>query len=1125
MRAQPEGVFLTSLVEPQTWGLLKEFFREKGLVRQHIDSYNDFIDAGLQAIIDEVGSIPIEIEEYPLKIKLGKIEIGSPRVTEVDGSERPVYPTEARVRNLTYAAPLHLEMTPVIGEREGQTEIVYIGDFPVMLRSKICPLSRLTPDEMISIGEDPIDPGGYFIVNGAERVVVALEDLAANKILIDVEKTGVNPVYKAKIFSTTLGFRARTEVTLKADGAVYVMVPGVPAEIPMVVLMKALGIQEDLKIAELVSDDETIQNQLEGSFEKAQGILSVKDALLYIGNRLAPGQVEDYRAKKAETVVDRNFLPHIGRTAAERKEKAFFLAEITTRIIELKLGRRASDDKDHYSNKRLKLAGALMADLFRISFRNLIRDLKYQLERITIRRHQELSITNAIRPGIITERIQHAVATGNWVRGKVGVTQLLDRTNYSSTLSHLRRLQSPLSRSQPNLEARDLHPTHWGRLCPNETPEGSNCGLVKNLALSSIISIGIDSREFVLKLRRMGVVPVEETEGKAATSGTKVIVDGLIAGTTRAPSQLVEELIRMRRAGEISSEVNATHFPPERENGRGYVYVNCDSGRVRRPLIIVENGTPKLTREQIEAVQRGEMRWEDLVEKGIIEYLDSDEEESALVALDIPKISNDTTHLELASYAMLGICASIIPYSEHNQSPRNAYESAMAKQALGVSCTNFFNRVDSRAHLLHYPQMPLARTKPMEIINYDGRPAGQNCVVAVLSFQGYNMEDAIVVNRSSVDRGLARSTFFRIYEGECRQYLGGLRDKFEIPEPGTRGYRGDRYYRLLEEDGIISAEADVSGNTVLVGRTSPPRFLEEYREFEVKGPTKRDSSVGMRPSEVGVVDTIFVTESIEGSRLVKVKVRDTRIPELGDKFASRHGQKGVIGLLVPQQDMPFTEDGIVPDIIINPHAFPSRMTIGQFVESLAGKVAALRGEPVDGTPFSNERPEQLRDTLHKLGFTHSGSEVLYNGIDGKRFMADIYVGLVYYQKLHHMVADKMHARARGQVQMLTRQPTEGRARGGGLRFGEMERDCLIGHGASALLRDRLLEESDKYTVMVCEVCGLLAYHDIKQNKYVCRICGERAVISPVALSYAFKLLLQELMALGVAPRLNISERA
>ncbi|OFX16239.1 DNA-directed RNA polymerase subunit B, partial [archaeon RBG_16_50_20] len=1107
------------------WDLIKHFLEEKGLVRQHVDSYDEFIETGLQAIVDETGEIPIEIEDYPLKIKLGKIEIGTPRVTEVDGSERQIFPTEARIRNLTYAAPLHLEMTPVIGEREGQTEIVYIGDFPVMLRSKICPLSRMTQDELISIGEDPLDPGGYFIVNGAERVVVALEDLAANKILADKEQTGVHPTYKAKIFSTTVGFRARTEVTLKTDGAIYITMPGVPSDVPIVVMMKALGYEEDSKIAEMISTDDSVQNYLAPTFEKSVGVVTQRDALLYIGNRLAPGQVEDYRLKKAEASVDRNFLPHIGRNPEERKEKAACLAEVGCRVIELKLARRQPDDKDHYANKRLKLAGSLLAELFRISFRNLIRDLKYQLERITIRRHAELSISNAIRPGIITERIQHAIATGNWVRGRVGVTQLLDRTNFASTLSHLRRLQSPLSRSQPNLEARDLHPTHWGRLCPSETPEGSNCGLVKNLSLSAVISIGVDSREFVSKLRRMGVIGVDEADRKLRETGAKAFVDGLIAGYVRDADKLTAELIRMRRNGEISSEVNVAYSPPQVEGGRPELYLNCDQGRVRRPLIIVENGKPKLTREHVEAVQRGEMRWEDLVERGIIEYLDADEEENALIAVSPSRINERTSHLEIAPYTILGIAASLIPYPEHNQSPRNAYESAMAKQALGVFCVNYANRVDSRAHLLHYPQVPVVRTKPMDIISFDSRPAGQNCVVALLCYQGYNMEDAIIINKSSVDRGLFRSTFYRVYEGECRQYLGGLRDKFEVPEAGIRGYRGDRYYRLLEEDGVISVESDVTGNTVLIGRTSPPRFLEEYREFEVKGPTKRDSSVGMRPSEEGVVDAIFLSESIEGNRLVKARVRDTRIPELGDKFASRHGQKGVIGTLIPHENMPFTEQGIIPDVIINPHAIPSRMTIGQFVEAVAGKVGSLRGEPVDGTAFSNERPDVLREMLLELGFQHSGREVLYNGVDGRKLVADIFMGVVYYQKLHHMVSDKMHARARGQVQMLTRQPTEGRARGGGLRFGEMERDCLIGHGASALLRDRLLEESDKYTVMVCETCGLLAYHDVKQNKYICRIDGDKAVISAVQLSYAFKLLLQELMALGVAPRLEVSERA
>ncbi len=992
-----------------------------------------------------------------------------------------------------------------------------------MLKSKLCLLSQLSPEELVSQGEDPNDPGGYFLINGSERVIVALEDIAPNRVLVDIDTHGTTPVYQAKIFSTTVGFRARIEMRLKSDDALYVSMPGVPTEIPFVILMRALGLESDKEIAEAVSPEKIIQGELEGSFEKAVGVDTISDAVLYVGSRVAHGQIEEYRRQKAENIIDRNFLPHIGRTLEHRNDKALFLGGMASRAIELKLGRKTPDDKDHFKNKRLRLTGPLLADLFRIALRNLCRDIKYQLERMGFRR-QPPSVSAAVRHGIITERLQHAIATGNWGRGRVGITQLLDRTNHISTLSHLRRLQSPLSRSQPNFEARDLHPTHWGRLCPNETPEGSNCGLVKNLALASCISVSVNSEKMKQLLYRIGVIPLQDASETVRLNSAKVFIDGSHCGYSVSPKELVIELRNKRRKGEIPNDLGVAYFSKEYGINEE-IYLNCDEGRVLRPLIIVDNGTPRLQQEHIDKIHCGEWNWEDLIKEGIIEYIDAEEEENLFVALNFSEVSPNHSHVEIAPYTIFGICASIIPYAEHNQSPRNSYEAAMAKQALGMYSANFLLRVDSRSHILQYPQKPMVQTRPMSIIGYDFRPSGQNCVVAVLSFEGYNMEDALIFNKASVERGLARSTFYRIYEGECRQYLGGLKDRFTVPESGIRGYRGEQYYRFLETDGIISLESDVAGGDVLIGRTSPPRFLEEYREFEVKGPTMRDTSLDMRPSETGIVDGIFITETGEGNKLVKVRVRDQRIPELGDKFASRHGQKGVIGLLVPQEDMPFTVDGIVPDIVINPHAMPSRMTIGQFVESMAGKIASARGSPADGTPFISEKPDKLKQALIELGFSNTGREVFLSGVTGERFSADIFVGVVYYQKLHHMVADKIHARARGQVQMLTRQPTEGRARGGGLRFGEMERDCLIGHGAAMLLTDRLLEESDKYLLYVCENCGLIAYYDIKQRKYVCRVCEEKGQVSPVYISYAFKLLLQELMSLCIAPHLELKERA
>jgi len=1104
------------LTDQDYWEVMKAFFAEEGLVKQHLESYNDFVQNTLQRIIDEIQGITIEVPGHTYDIKFGTIEVEEPRVVEVDGTVRKVYPREARIRNLTYAAPLYLDIILNEGGRE-TLERVNIGDLPIMVKSDLCLLSRHTPEDLVRIGEDPNEVGGYFIVNGSERVIVSLEDLAPNRVLIEVDNRGSKPVYRGKVFSTTVGFRARIEMALKSKGEIVVSIPGVPVPVPFVIIMRALGVETDREVAEMVSLDDDVLNELETSFRAAANVQTVEDAILYIGNRVAFGQVKEFRMKRAEAIIDRNLLPHIGREPKDRLDKAIFLGEMASRIIELKLGRREEDDKDHLKNKRIKLAGPLLAELFRSAFWSLYRDMRYQFRRMSSRRKGVL-ISAAVRPGIITSRLQHALATGNWRRGRVGMTQLLDRTNTLSTLSHLRRLQSPLSRSQPNFEARDLHSTHWGRLCPNETPEGANCGLVKNLALMASVSVGTDAEKVKRTLLHLGIIPAKLADERLRHEGAKLFVEGYLLGYTTSPDELVETVREMRRRGEISGEVNIAYYP-----GHNEIYVNCDEGRIRRPLIIVREGRPLLKARHVRNIQTGRWQWSDLIREGIIEYLDAEEEENAYIAVDPTKVTEEHTHLEICNYTILGVTASIIPYAEHNQSPRNTYEAAMAKQAPGVYALNHRDRTDTRGHLLHYLQKPLTGTKPMEIIGYNERPSGQNFVVAVLSSNGYNMEDALIFNRSSIERGLGHSSFYRIYKTECKQYLGGAKDRLTIPEAGIRGYHGAEAYRLLEEDGLVSTEAVVKGGDILIGRTSPPRFMEEYRGFEVRGPQLRDTSIGVRPTEEGVVDSVFITKDIEGSQLVKVKVRSHRVPELGDKFVSRHGQKGVIGMVIPQEDMPFSAHGTVPDVIINPHAFPSRMTVGQFLESIAGKAAALRGEVVDGTPFSNEGMESLRETLKELGFQPSGRELMYDGLSGRKFESEIFIGVIYYQKLHHMVVDKIHARARGQVQMLTRQPTEGRARGGGLRFGEMERDALVGHGAAMLLKDRLLEESDAYTLYVCERCGKLAYYDIRQRKYVCPLCEEKSEVEPITVSYAFKLLLQELQSLCLSPSLKLAK--
>ncbi|MEM7821612.1 MAG: DNA-directed RNA polymerase subunit B [Candidatus Aenigmatarchaeota archaeon] len=596
---------------------------------------------------------------------------------------------------------------------------------------------------------------------------------------------------------------------------------------------------------------------------------------------------------------------------------------------------------------------------------------------------------------------------------------------------------------------------------------------------------------------------------------TDVFLDGRYIGSTDEPEKLVADIRQKRRNGVIPNQVNVAYHKHLDE-----IKILTDPGRVRRPLIIVENGKPKLTKEHLEKLKIGEMSWDDLIKNGVIEYLDSEEEENTFIALREKDLTPEHTHLELDPSVILGLSASFIPYPEFNRGDRVCLGAKMIGQSMGLFITNYLNRVDTKSNVLLYPQIPLVQTHAHKVTRYEKHPNGSNLVIAVNCFEGYNMEDALVINASSIQRGLFWSLMFRTYEAEQKRYMGGQEDLIGIPEPGVRGYLGEDAYKHLPEDGIINPETKVNSSDVLIGRVSPLRFLGTMDQFITGIENIRETSVTLRHGDKGVVDRVFLSETIDGTKIVKVVVRDLKIPEIGDKFASRHGQKGVIGLIVPQEDMPFTEDGIVPDIVWNPHGLPTRMTVGQILEILAGKVAALNGKPVYSPAFSPYPEEEIRKTLEKYGFRNDGKEVMYDGRTGKKFEAEIFIGCGFFEKLDHLVSNKIHARSRGPVTLLTKQPTEGRAKEGGLRLGEMEKDVLISHGAALVLKERF--DSDKTTVSICSGCGLVAVWDRIKNKKYCPVCKESEIID-VEMSYAFKLMLDELKSMLIYPKIVLKE--
>ncbi len=1190
--------------------ILDAFFKSESVVNYQIDSMNYFYasknnpDNIMQQIVDETkisddatpGVIDLDTSKTKgkeIKIYFGRerqngkatgdptIWVDKPEIKEASGATNQITPQEARLRDLNYMAPIMLRLRIVEDGIERDANTIKIGEIPVMIRSKICTLSEQNLDLYIEknngpidetrenklryVDEDPTDPGGYFIIGGSERVIVSLEDLAPNKILVEYEEKYDSRVEVAKIFSQKSGFRALISMEKGSDGIINVSIPTVAGTIPLVILMKALGIDRDVDVHDAIYSDPRMDPLIYANIEDSKsvkilppnGISNGEDALSYLEKRFAAGQAKEFRDKKITQMLDRALLPHLGDDVSDRLKKAIYLGRMARSLLELNLGMRHVDDKDHYANKRIKLSGDLLDELFRNAFQSVMKDLKYQLEK-TYNKKRGIRLRPAVRQDLLTQKILHSMATGNWIGGRTGVSQLLDRTSNMSTLSHLRRIISPLTRSQPHFEARDLHPTQWGRICPNETPEGQNCGLVKNASLIINVTRGIDPDIVMEELRNMDIYDVTKEEASG-----RIYLNGDFIGYHNDPAILTDTIRNLRRSGKLSNEVNVKYDANTNE-----VIINCDRGRLRRPLFVVSEGKTVMNEEMLEKLRMGEFTVNDLISNGAIEWLDAEEEENAYVSVfpfefpdncpDCGKVlyrnnvtwvnpgndniilecdechahfkgtnnlSMDHTHCEIDASMILGVVASLIPYPEHNSSPRITIASAMIKQSIGLPQANYRIRTDTRGHLLHYPQIPLVTTKVMDFIKYRRKPAGQNFVVAIISYHGYNMQDAIIMNKASIERGLGRSSFFRTYTAEERRYPGGQEDKFEIPSHDVLGARAEEYYKNLDENGIIFPESKVEGSDVLVGKTSPPRFLEEENADKLGPLRRRESSITVRPTESGYVDNVFLTVSESNSRIIKVKVRSDRIPQPGDKFASRHGQKGVIGHVAAQEDMPFNEEGIIPDLLFNPHSVPSRMTLGHVLEMMGAKVSTMSGENIDSTIFDGEPERSLREQLKKYGFRESGNEVMYDGITGKKFEVDIFMGVIYYQKLHHMVASKFHARSRGPVQILTRQPTEGRSRQGGLRFGEMERDTLIAHGASMVIKDRLLDQSDGTILYVCgnPTCGHIAIYDFRKGTLRCPACGNTGNIYPIETSYAFKLMRDELSSMGIVMRLELGD--
>ena len=1122
-----------------------KFFERKNILIDHqISSYNYYVDTIFPQILNQCFPIIIDFQNNKVKkIKLSvkNINIGKPLLVENNGCSELMTPYNARIRNSTYIAPISVDFTSNIETSEGDIisnskgkniKNIIIGKIPIMIGSKYCILN-----EENKIDECKYDLGGYFIINGNEKVIISQEKVSNN--IVQAFKNPKNATKYSHICEirslneNTFGIPKVVSIKITNKKELYnnyirISLPQLKNEIPIFILLKALGCGTDKDIFHYIIDnngsetDKNIMKMLRLSIEEAYHIKNETDAIKYISNELNNVYYIQNEDKKIKYVKDHILKEYLNHLDGDLQKKIFFTGYMVNKLIKCMLGIIPFDDRDSYINKRFDTPGYLLGNLtfqcfykIKKDIRNFITkevnsgmwDINNNYEDII----NEINIHKIIKSSYLENILKGALATGNWGMkvnaSKQGVSQVLNRLTYPSTISHLRRIQTPSDNTGKLIPPRKLHNTSWGYICPSETPEGQAVGIVKNLSMNCEVTLTRSSepvkyflKDYIIDIKSIDIFTFNKL------SQTKLFINGNWLGYIKDADIIIEKVKHLRKNGGVHP-----HTSIYWDFHINVLYIYTDGGRPIRPLIInniMDISDSKINDKKIE--------WIDLITNirgknvNILEYIDPYEVNNCLISMERNTTDKNYTHSEIHPSLILGALASCIPFPHHNQAPRNTYQSAMGKQALGVHCTNYNTRYDTFSHVLSYPQRPLIETKMMKYLNMDKLPNGTNVIVAIMTYGGYNQEDSIIFNKSAIDRGLFTSTFYRTYKDEEKKnQLSGEEEKFCKPDKEKLLFSKPYDYSKLNSDGFVEKDTYVTDSDILIGKVIP--LKDDDCNY-------KDNSTSLRKNENGYVDGNYITTNSDGYRICKMKIRSFRFPEIGDKFSSRHGQKGTVGMVYNQEDMPFTKDGIVPDIIINPHAIPSRMTIAQLIECILGKVCCETGNVGDGTAFNKVVVEDIAKMLQSAGHEKYGNEVLYNGFTGEQLHTQIFMGPTYYQRLKHMSGDKIHSRSSGPIVTMTRQPAEGRSSHGGLRFGEMERDCMIAHGTSHFLKERMMDVSDKYHIFCCNICNLPAVANPETKFYECKNCKNYKDFKRINIPYSCKLLMQELQCMNIAPR-------